>query len=255
MTTASRSLAALLAALALAGCTDWAGYDLDVASGKVPQLANMRRSVIPDPYAMPRSPAEGTVPVSHPLGDIPGPYTSLQLDSAAATLTNPYTARTPGVLERGRLQYETNCSVCHGPAGAGDGTVVKPVTAGGKSHTRFPFAPPLASGAAVGRSDGYIYGVIDVGRGLMPPYGPRMTHADRWAVVTYVRQLQGAAGATPPPAVPQAPNATAPAPGAGQPAGAGGTTTVTPGGAQAGDTTRPATGGTQAGDTTRPGAR
>ena len=63
MTTAKRlALAAAAATLGLAACTDWAGYDLDVASGKVPQLANMRRSVIPEPYAMPRLPAPNAVP-------------------------------------------------------------------------------------------------------------------------------------------------------------------------------------------------
>jgi hypothetical protein len=66
-------LSLLAAGVLLAGCTDWAGYDIDVAAGKVPQLATMRRSVIPDPYEMPRLPAEGTVPVAHPLGDVPGP--------------------------------------------------------------------------------------------------------------------------------------------------------------------------------------
>ena len=29
----------------------------------------------------------------------------------------------------------------------------------------------------------------------MPSYGARMTHIERWSVVTYVNSLQGAAGA------------------------------------------------------------
>ncbi|HET7460484.1 MAG TPA: hypothetical protein VFJ82_04520, partial [Longimicrobium sp.] len=91
MTTAKRlALAAAVAAFALPACTDWAGYDIDVASGKVPQLANMRRSVIPDPYAMPRLPAPGTVPSSSPMGDVPATFSSAQLDSVAPTLRNPY---------------------------------------------------------------------------------------------------------------------------------------------------------------------
>jgi mono/diheme cytochrome c family protein len=52
------------------------------------------------------------------------------------------------------------------------------------------------------RSDGYLYGVIAVGRGLMPAYGEKLNHADRWALVGYMRELQRAAGATgAPPAV------------------------------------------------------
>jgi prenyltransferase beta subunit len=36
--------------------------------------------------------------------------------------------------------------------------------------------------------------MIRVGRGLMPSYGARITHFDRWHVVNYVRQLQRSAG-------------------------------------------------------------
>jgi mono/diheme cytochrome c family protein len=210
-----RTLAALAASAAvLAGCTDWAGYDVDVAAGKVPQLATMRTSVIPDPYQMPRLPPEGSVPVVHPLGDVPAPYTSAQLDSVAPTLTSPWPAGAApaNVLARGREQYAYNCAVCHGGAGAGNGPVV--------GQGKFPFAPAINGAATAGRSDGYIYAVIDVGRGLMPAYGPRMTHADRWAVVAYVRQLQRQGGATPsaagtvtqtPPQQTQPPPGTAPA--------------------------------------------
>ena len=219
MTTAKRlALAAAAVAFALPACTDWAGYDLDVASGKVPQLANMRRSVIPDPYAMPRLPAPGTVPSASPMGDLPGHFSSTQLDSVAATLRNPYAGgAAPAVLARGKVQYDNNCSVCHGTAGAGDGTVVQQARgADGKLYPRFPFAPPINGAAAAARSDGYIYAVIAAGRGLMPPYGPRITHQDRWAVVEYVRALQTRGGQAPQ-RVGAAPATAAPAPAATQP--------------------------------------
>jgi mono/diheme cytochrome c family protein len=68
---------------------------------------------------------------------------------------------------------------------------------------KFPTAPAINGAATAARSDGYIYGVIVVGRGLMPAYGEKVTHADRWAVVTYLRQLQAQGGAAA--AVPAAP--------------------------------------------------
>ena len=71
---------------------------------------------------------------------------------------------------------------------------------------------PLANGGALLRSDGYIYGMITVGRGIMPPYGHQIAHFDRWHVVNYIRQLQGRAG--PPP---QGGAAAAPADGAAGP--------------------------------------
>jgi mono/diheme cytochrome c family protein len=200
--------AALAAALAaLPACTDWAGYDLDRASGAVPAFSTMRNDIGPDPYQMPREPVPGTVPTTHPLGDVPAPYTQAALDSAAATFSNPL-PRSAQVMARGKLQYERNCAVCHGAAGDGQGSVIN-------AQSKFPYAPALTAGATQARADGYIYAVIDVGRGLMPPYGARITHLDRWAIVHYVRQLQGGAPAAAPAVAaapaPAAPVASAPA--------------------------------------------
>jgi mono/diheme cytochrome c family protein len=190
--------AGALALLALTGCTDWAGYDIDRAYDAVPQVATMRESVIPDYQEYPRNPAPGSVPVANPLGDIPAPYLNNQLDSVAPTLNNPFAGtRRNDVLVRGELIYTRNCTTCHGPTGAGDGPVVRRAKgANGTEHGRFPYAPPINGGTSVQRSDGYIYAVVEAGRGLMPPYGERITHMDRWAVVEYVRALQRRAGAT-----------------------------------------------------------
>ena len=38
-------------------------------------------------------------------------------------------------------------------------------------------------------SDGYIWGIIGNGRGLMPPYR-RIPQDERWYIVAWVRQLQ-----------------------------------------------------------------
>jgi mono/diheme cytochrome c family protein len=175
---------AAAAAAVLAGCTDWAMYDVDMALGEIPQISTMRRDVVPDPYEMLREPPEGSVPLLSPQGDIPARYDQTQRDSIAPLLVNPLPP-TSEVLARGREMYDRQCAVCHGPAGLGDGPVV---TQGGGP---FPFATNLVAGAPVGRSDGYIYAVIDVGQGLMPAYGSKLSHLDRWAIVTYVRQLQG----------------------------------------------------------------
>jgi hypothetical protein len=39
-----------------------------------------------------------------------------------------------------------------------------------------------------------MYAMIRVGRGIMPEYGSRIAHFDRWHIVNYVRQLQAQAG-------------------------------------------------------------
>lgn len=170
------------AALAAAGCTDAAGYDLDYILARAPFVATMRTTVAYEAQMLPRPPAPGTVPVLSPNGDVPAAFTQAQLDSVGAALTNPLAA-TPEVLARGQVVYANQCFVCHGANGAGNG----PVVGGG----RFPLGPALNTAAAAARSDGYVYGIIRVGRGLMPAYADRVSHEDRWAVALYLRQLQG----------------------------------------------------------------
>jgi mono/diheme cytochrome c family protein len=214
--TAARCAAAGAALVVLSGCTDWAMYDVDVAQGKVPFLATMRESVRPDPYEYVRETVPGTVPSQSPMGDVPPHFTQAELDAVAATLVNPSRGN-PEALARGQVLFERACSVCHGPAGAGDGQVVKKVIGrDGKEYGRFPYAPAINGATASARSDGYIYGVIAVGRGMMPSYGERLTHTDRWAVVEYLRELQHRAGAGPNATVGAVGGAAAPAPAAPQ---------------------------------------
>jgi hypothetical protein len=56
---------------------------------------------------------------------------------------------------------------------------------------RLPPLPTLnlLSERALDLSDGYIYGMIANGRGVMPSYR-RVQHEDRWYLVEYVRKLQ-----------------------------------------------------------------
>jgi len=182
-----RALAAM-SLLGAAACTDLALYDLDRFWGKVPAFSTLRKHRDYDTYEMPRLPAPGSVPVVSPLGAEQPQFSQASLDSAAATLTNPLTP-TPEVLERGKFVYETSCLVCHGEGGKGNGPVVGP--------GKFPFAPAVDGSTGVMRSEGYIYAVVRVGRGLMPPYGERTTEYDRWAVTTYVHQLAAQHGAAP----------------------------------------------------------
>ncbi len=52
-------------------------------------------------------------------------------------------------------------------------------------------APSLLTPRARGYADGYIYGIIRYGRGVMPRYGDKVVvPAERWAIVSHVRKLQ-----------------------------------------------------------------
>ncbi len=94
-------------------------------------------------------------------------------------LPNPVAPDTAS-LRRGRVYFQINCAPCHGRAGKGDGTA-----------TKLGMVPmPLVSDRAKNFADGYIWGMIRNGRGLMPSYN-RIEEMDRWDVVNYVRGLQG----------------------------------------------------------------
>lgn len=178
-----------------AGCTP-----LDNALAAVPIFAFLRDAPSFDPYEHPLPAPPGSVPFLSPAGEIMAPLeaTEAALNAFAASPQgqNPLAADDPAALVHGQVMYERNCAVCHGTQGAGNG----PLAGAGK----FPYVPPLGSGVALTRVDGYVYGIIRAGRGLMPAYGARISHLERWAIVNYVNQLQAQAGGGAAPVAPPA---------------------------------------------------
>jgi mono/diheme cytochrome c family protein len=178
---------AVAAALALAtGCTE-----IDQTLARVPAFAFMHDVPSLGPYQNPLPAPPGAVPFESPLGEVFAPMggteAELQAFAAGRHGLNPYAHDDPVVLEIGRIMYDRHCAVCHGVTGLGDGPVVGP--------GRFPLAPSIVEGPALGQSDGYMYAIIRAGRGLMPSYGGRIAHHERWAIVNYMRALQAAGGA------------------------------------------------------------
>lgn len=155
-----------------------------------------------DPYENPRMPPDGAVSfasgnypaqagqvnLGEPDGlvaDVP-PFTAADMamgGGAIAAFANPVPASAES-LARGKVVYERMCGICHGPTGNPQDAPILP-----KLPPMVAF--PLASGGALLRSDGYIFGMITAGRGIMPPYGHQISYYDRWNVVNYIRQLQG----------------------------------------------------------------
>jgi mono/diheme cytochrome c family protein len=85
------------------------------------------------------------------------------------------------LLARGRERFDIYCMPCHSPVGDGDGRVVR---------RGFPAPPSYHSDRLRGVSDRYIFDIMTRGYGVMVPYADRITPADRWAIVAYVRALQ-----------------------------------------------------------------
>src|SRR5919202_1397141 len=129
----------------------------------------------------PRGNPQNSVPIQG--SQAPGFIVSRQplpstIDSMS-TIANPIPADARS-LDNGRKLFQINCAVCHGPMGQGNGRAVTYGMAGIN----------LVNDRVRGFTDGYIWGMIRNGRGLMPSYN-RIEELERWDVVNYLRGLQG----------------------------------------------------------------
>jgi mono/diheme cytochrome c family protein len=174
--------------LATSGCNFWYNEvpSPDDLMHVVPWFDHMILSQAVHPYQradIPRNTPPGIVPVGgaeadweagNPTGR-PIPVYGFNIEYANA-LARP-TDLAPATAGRGAELFQTYCAVCHGPVGAGGGTIPVP-------------APSLVSPQVAGYADGYLYSIVRYGRGLMPRYGDKIIQKeDRWAVVDYVRSL------------------------------------------------------------------
>lgn len=142
---------------------------------RLPVDGTIARGTLPDPALMPDPKSPGKNPDGSWIAKNPLP----------ATMAN---------LERGRDRFEIHCAVCHGQSGRGGN--------GDQAHgivgRRWPVAVPNFH-AAEGKdnrvanfTDGEYFEVMSspVGRNTMPSYAARISVADRWAIVHYIRALQ-----------------------------------------------------------------
>ena len=170
MRTASVVAAVLLCAAALAvpgvvGALPWNDDMKDQASVKTQEAAV-------------ELPAE-SVPVDG--GELDGPADLAELVRAriraGEQLSNPLAAED---TDDGRAveMYDIYCRVCHGVAGAGDGSV-------GLKYNPQPM--DLTLPYVQQQSDGQLYYTITHGGVIMPSYRFAMSSEDRWRIVQYLR--------------------------------------------------------------------
>lgn len=197
-----RPIVAVLALTTLAGCKPL-DDTMVMIFGR-----SMRDQRSFDPYENPRPAPEGSVAFAagnYPLEDgmvnlgqpegVAIPYfTQMDLGPVVGVggpaiqgMVNPTDPSDPASLERGEEIYLRFCVVCHGPDGVGANAYIA------DKHPLLP-AYNVSGPQVAGYTDQYIYAMIRVGRGLMPEYGSRITHYDRWHVVNYLRTLQAQAG-------------------------------------------------------------
>ena len=124
-----------------------------------------------------RMPPPGTLPTDFAGRD------EFATPAESARLANPVPI-TEDSLTYGQFLYDTHCSVCHGMAGHGDGSIVE------AGHFGAP--PTLNSANLRSAEDGRIYHIITYGQNSMWPYKNNLKEMERWALVHYVRALQRA---------------------------------------------------------------
>lgn len=177
---ATRLLAALIAALCLAGCEKLARNMYDGAKEKP-----LRPSEAFDDGNSSRPQVEGTVPrvrgilASTSSGRAGVEAENRRLDAERASAI-PFPV-TMDLLARGRERFDIYCAPCHSRLGDGDGMVAR---------RGFPHPPSYHIDRLRNAPDRHFYDVITDGYGVMYPYGDRVAPEDRWAIVAYIRALQ-----------------------------------------------------------------
>lgn len=124
-----------------------------------------------------RSPVAHTVPRG-PVPDDSPFYTGRNGNALTDTFPLPVT---PQLVARGRELFDINCSACHGRDGYGQGMVVQ---------RGFPAPPSYHIERLRNAPVGHFFAVITDGYGVMYPFGSRISPADRWAIISYIRALQ-----------------------------------------------------------------
>jgi mono/diheme cytochrome c family protein len=84
-------------------------------------------------------------------------------------------------LASGKKVYSTDCAMCHGKGGAGDGDLATDMKLTLKDYRN--------ADALKGMTDGEIFDVIVKGKGQMSGEEGRLKPAQVWDVVNYVRSL------------------------------------------------------------------
>lgn len=115
-----------------------------------------------------------------------------RMTEAGKALTSPYPVDEK-LLAKGERAFGNYCTACHGKLGQGGAAVADHNPAEGRY--RFPIMPPRLSGEGAttpSRTDGFLYLTIRNGAALMPGYSQALDNDEMWAIVAYMRTLDGA---------------------------------------------------------------
>jgi mono/diheme cytochrome c family protein len=177
-------IAALLAAcLALGGCErmfrDMYDQPKLKTATSTPLFSDGLASRPPPPGSLPLALGEAAANSSGRRGQ--ARIAALDTADLRQALPAPIDA---ALLARGHERYDIYCAPCHSVVGDGDGAVVR---------RGFPAPPSYHIERLRAAPDRHFFDVITSGYGVMYSYADRIDGADRWAIVAWIRRLQGEA--------------------------------------------------------------
>lgn len=129
-----------------------------------------------------RDPVEGTVA----RGSTVYPLGQGDVDKAETMNVNPHLEKTEFLMARGQNRFNVFCSPCHSYDAKGKSKVVE---RGG-----WMGIPDLTREQTAALSNARIFHIISAGQNLMPSYADKISPVDRWAIIYYLRTLQGVEG-------------------------------------------------------------
>jgi len=179
----------VLAALALASVVTTAGCARGCTSSRPP--VHLNPSMDDQPKVLPqtasdfffngasmREPVPGTIPIGG-LKEDAAFFTGKGADGQfVATVPVP---QNEALLERGRQRYVIYCQPCHDARGEGKGILFQ--------RGNVPTAS-FHDEKILKYPDGQIFDVMTNGMGLMPSYKWPIPPSDRWAIISYIRELE-----------------------------------------------------------------
>lgn len=173
---------AVFTVLVLAGRITWFSEEppieflnnMDHNFKAIPQSANTffadRRSL--------RDPVEGTVARGVDVYTL----TADDVDTTEVLNVDPQMEQTEFLLARGQNRFNVFCAPCHNYDAKSQSRIVARGWAG---------IPDLTRPETQALSNARIFHVISAGQNLMPAYADKIKPIDRWAIIYYLRKLQG----------------------------------------------------------------
>ena len=111
----------------------------------------------------------------------PSPHNSA-ISPEAAARKNPISF-TDVSVDRGKKVYMTQCALCHGEKGDGQGDLA--------TDMKLKLPDFTKSDALTKRTDGELYAIVETGKDPMPSQKARLTDKHLWNLVNYLRSLSG----------------------------------------------------------------